>query len=267
MVCGSGCFCCSCYVFVPFYFEYLCTTICTNVLCTRDVSCCIVEEIVVPMQEGNCVLWTFALNWSKSRSNVHRLMVKCTFFFLFTKLHLVFLSLWGTGAEMLRACMESFRASSETPTWTPGVARDITGLNYYICEFALVSIYLTKLLLEGFKGGWETQSPASRSLSTSAPVWTLNNPSQLTSSVTSVVLPEVRSPACILGTASPSWSCSTQVKRVTGQTNCHTFPNRLKIRDHDAMDSTIGSARPQIVAGVSGKHRPYGSYTVVLLEG
>jgi len=80
MVCGSGCFCCSCYVFVPFYFEYLCTTICTNVLCTRDVSCCIVEEIVVPMQEGNCVLWTFALNWSKSRSNVHRLMVKCTFF-------------------------------------------------------------------------------------------------------------------------------------------------------------------------------------------
>jgi len=29
---------------------------------------------------------------------------------------------------------------------------------------------------------------------------------------------------------------STQVMRVTGQTNCHTFPNRLTIRDHDAMD-------------------------------
>jgi len=77
MVCCSGCFL---FLLCICSFLFWMSMYCTNVLCTRDVSCCIVEEIVVPMQEGNCVLWTFALNWSKSRSNVHRLMVKCTFF-------------------------------------------------------------------------------------------------------------------------------------------------------------------------------------------
>ena len=191
MVCGSGCFCCSCYVFVPFYFEYLCTTICTNVLCTRDVSCCIVEERVVPMQEGNCVWWTFDPNWSKSRSNVHRLTVY--FFFSLLLNFILFFLLCGVLVPICLYGILPFKF------WN-------ANLNSWGCsghyQVLIIIIIFTSLrwspsMWQSYrwkdsKGGWETQSPASRSLSTSAPVWTLNNPSQLTSSVTTVFLPEVK---------------------------------------------------------------------------
>ena len=81
------------------------------------------------------------------------------FFFLITKLHLVFLTLWGTGADML-VWNPSVQVLKRQPEFL-GLLGTLPGLNYYyyIYEFALVSIYVTKLPLEGFKGGLGNAKP------------------------------------------------------------------------------------------------------------
>ena len=81
------------------------------------------------------------------------------FFFLITKLHLVFLTLWGTGADML-VWNPSAQVLKRQPELL-GLLGTLPGLNYYyyIYEFALVSIYVTKLPLEGFKGGLGNAKP------------------------------------------------------------------------------------------------------------
>jgi hypothetical protein len=162
------------------------------------------------------------------------------FFFLFNKLHLVLLTLW----VLVPSCLElvwnlSVQVLKRQPDLL-GLFWTLPGLNC-IYEFALVSIYLTKLLLGRFKG---PRGTGERKAQPVDPVWTLNNPSQLTSSVTSVIPLEVRSPACMLGTASPSWF-PHRWWEWQGKRTAILFQIAWRFKTTTPWDLIVSSARPQ----------------------